>query len=110
MGDDQMIVEAIKEGCRYVIVHIDTDVRDEYGVPVDFLSPEELHENVKAMLLSRLHPEFDNNMLIFAIAIHETECWLIPFLTDEKKICVKTESCVNTLNKLEHAPHASRTA
>lgn len=99
-GDDQMIVEAVREGCRYVIVHIDTDVRAQYGVPTDFASHEELHNNVKSMLLSQLHPEFDQNMLIFAIAIHETECWLIPFLTDDKKICGKAESCVNTMNRL----------
>lgn len=99
-GDDQMIVEAVKEGCRYVIVHIDTDVREQYGVPVIFSSHEDLHENVKARLLRQLHPEFNSDMLIFAIAIHETECWLIPFLTEDKKTCVKTDSCVNAVNRL----------
>lgn len=95
-----MIVEAVKEGCRFVIVHIDTDVRDQYGVSVDFSSPEELHNNVKAKLIAHIHPEFDKNLLIFAIAIHETECWLIPFLTDENKICTKIDSCVNVVNRL----------
>ena len=99
-GDDQMIVEAIREGCRYVIVHIDTDVREQYDVPVNFESHEELHENVKTRLLRQLHPEFNSDMLIFAIAIHETECWLIPFLTDNKKTCEKTDSCVNAVNRL----------
>lgn len=99
-GDDQMIVEAVKEGCRYIIVHIDTDVREQYGVSVDFTSQEELYESVKAMLLRHLHPEFDSDMLIFAIAIHETECWLIPFISEERKECAKTDSCVNTVNRL----------
>lgn len=99
-GDDQMIVEAVNEGCSYVIVHIDTDVREQYGVAVDFESHEELHDNVKSLLIRGLHREFDRNKLIFAIAIHETECWLIPFLTDDKKDCGKTDSCVNTINKL----------
>ena len=99
-GDDHMIVEAINEGCDYVIVHIDTDVREQYGVAVNFETQEELHDNVKTMLLKQLHPEFDPNKVIFAIAIHETECWLIPFLTDEGKDCGKTDSCVNTLNRL----------
>ena len=31
-GEDQMILEAISEGCRFVIVHIDTDVREDYGL------------------------------------------------------------------------------
>lgn len=99
-GDDQMIVEAIREGCRYVIVHIDTDVRKQYGVPEEYDSDEELHANVRNMLLSRLHPEFDSNRLIFAIAIHETECWLLPFLTEDRKICSKVDSCVNAINRL----------
>lgn len=99
-GEDQMIVEAVKEGCRYVIVHIDTDVREQYGVSVDFSSEEKLYENVKTKLTEHVHPEFDRNLLIFAIAIHETECWLIPFLSDDKKSCSKIDSCVNAVNKL----------
>ena len=99
-GDDQMIVDAIREGCRYVIVHIDTDVREQYDVPVNFESHKKLHENVKARLLRQLHPECNSDMLIFAIAIHETECWLIPFLTDNKKTCEKADSCVNAVNRL----------
>ncbi len=99
-GDDQMIVEAINEGCQYVIVHIDTDVRDQYGVPVEYSTPGELHDNVKARLSRQVHLDFDKNLLIFAIAIHETECWLIPFLTEDKKTCCKVDSCVNVINRL----------
>ena len=98
-GDDQMIVEAVREGCRYVIVHIDTDVREQYGISGFFATEEELHDNVKARLSELVHPDFDKNLLIFAIAIHDTECWLLPFLTEDKKICSKIESCVNTVNK-----------
>lgn len=98
-GDDQMIMEAIKEGCNYVIVHIDSDVRDQYGVLADYENDKELHENVKAKLTETVHPDFDKNLLIFAIAIHETECWLIPFLTEDKKSCSKIDSCVNAVNK-----------
>ena len=99
-GDDRMIVEAVKEGCDYVIVHIDTDVREQYGVAMNFETQEELHDNVKTILLKQLHPEFDPDKVIFAIAIHETECWLIPFMTDDRKDCGKTDACVNTLNRL----------
>lgn len=98
-GNDQMIVEAIREGCRYVIVHIDTDVRDQYGLPLDFACEEELHEKVMVRLTEQIHPDFDRNLLIFAIAIHETECWLIHFLTEDKKSCSKIDSCVNAVNK-----------
>lgn len=99
-GEDQMILEALNEGCRYVIVHIDTDVRTQYGLKEDFCDMESLYESVCGMLMSQIHPDFDKSKVIFAIAIHETECWLLSFLTDDKKIVCKTDSCVNSLNRL----------
>lgn len=99
-GEDKMILEALKEGCAYVIVHIDTDVRELYGVSRDFETIEKLHEAVREMLADKIHPDFDIEKIVFAIAIHETECWLLPFLSDDNKIACKTESCVSALNRL----------
>lgn len=97
-GADGMLTEAVKEGCDYAIVQIDTDVREQYGV--DQIIPEALHEAVMEMLLNRLHPDFISEKLIFAITIHETECWLISFLTDNKKDCCRIDGCVNKVNTL----------
>lgn len=97
-GNDQMINEAIEEGCQFVIVHIDTDVRIEYGLANDYDSPEHLHADVVKLLLDHVHPDFDKDKLIFAIAINETECWLIPFLSTNVKVCTKVDSCVATIN------------
>lgn len=99
-GSDKMILEAINEGCEYVIIHIDTDVRNEYGLNSDYISQEQLHADVATMISEHIHPGFDKSKIIFAIAIHETECWLIPFICDSTKECIKTDSCVATLNKL----------
>lgn len=99
-GEDRMILEAEREGCRYVIVHIDTDVREQYGIPAQFEDEETLHRNVMEMLYGYVHPDFDKSKLIFAIAIHETECWLISFLTNDKKQCSKTDACVGVVNHL----------
>lgn len=99
-GEDKMILEALKEGCAYVIVHIDTDVRELYGVSRDFKTIEKLHEAVREMLADKIHPDFDIEKIVFAIAIDETECWLLSFLSDDNKIACKTESCVSALNRL----------
>lgn len=99
-GEDKMILEALKEGCAYVIVHIDTDVRELYGVSRDFETIEKLHEAVREMLADKIHPDFDIEKIVFAIAIDETECWLLSFLSDDNKIVCKTESCVSALNRL----------
>ncbi len=99
-GNDQMILEAIREGCHFIIVHIDTDVRTDYGLSSDYENQELLHASVKDLILSKVHPDFNKYKLLFAIAIHETECWLIPFLTDDGKCCSKTVSCVSVVNRL----------
>ena len=98
-GDDGMLLEAINEGCSYVIVHIDTDVCDQYGVARSNLDDSQLHSAVIKRLLAEIPPEFDRRKLIFAIAINETECWLLPFLSSDNKVCSRTHSCVETLNR-----------
>ncbi len=99
-GNDRMIDEAVKEGCSFIIVHIDTDVRSQYGISSEFDDKESLHEAVMNLLLNTVHSNFDKDKLLFAIAIHETECWLIPFLTDDNRHCCKIDSCVATINRL----------
>ena len=69
-GEDQMILEAISEGCRVVIVHIDTDVREDYGLMGEYEDHEKLYEEVVRMLTSHVHQDFDRDNLVFAIAIH----------------------------------------
>ncbi len=99
-GNDNMLIEAEREGCRYVIVHIDTDVREQYGIREQFTDEASLHRDVMEMIKKQVHPDFDKSKLIFAIAIHETECWLISFLTNDRKLCAKTDSCVGAVNHL----------
>lgn len=99
-GNDQMILEAYKEGCRYVIVHIDTDVRNQYGLHEEYTNDDALHSDVVRMLMDTVHPDFNKELLLFAVAINETECWLLSFITSDKAICCKTESCVNNVNRL----------
>lgn len=98
-GNDRMIVEAIEEGCSYVIIHIDTDVRESYGIDNKYENDKDLHNDVVSMLTEKVNKDFDKDKLIFAVAINETECWLIPFLTSNAKECSRTDSCVASINR-----------
>lgn len=95
---NELIAEALEEGCEYVIVQIDTDVCDYYNVPHDLTNIEALWENVRKRLEECVHPEFDRSKLIYAICIDEIECWLIPFVDEDKKRCANLERCLNVVN------------
>lgn len=91
---------------EYIIIQIDTDVSEEhYGVAHrdrdGELSPEKLIEDVVAKFKSSIGEDFYSqyeDKIIFAIAVHSTECWLLPlYYTDGKK--AKIKNCLTTLNQ-----------
>ena len=92
---------------NYVIIHIDTDVSEDinYGISHQDengeLSPEQLIEKVKEKFKSLIGEDFYSkyyDKIIFAIAVHSIECWLLPlFYTDNRK--QKIKNCLDTLNK-----------
>jgi len=91
---------------EYIIIQIDTDVSDEhYDVPHQDengeFSPKQLIEKVIEKFKTIIGEEFYNKYqerIIFAIAVHSTECWLLPlYYTDNKKSKIK--SCLSTLNQ-----------
>ena len=88
-----------------VIVQIDTDVCQEFGVNrTDVngreLEPAELIEEVKEALIGRIGTEFYqifDDRIIFAIAVDSIECWLLPLYYTDKR-AAKHKNCVDTLN------------
>ena len=98
-GDDQLIVEAVNEGCKYIIIQIDTDVCEEYGVCGDLTNLENLYNNVKNKLNDNLHIEINRDAVIYAICINEIECWLIPFISTSDEDCSNNNRCLNVVNK-----------
>ena len=98
-GDDNLIVEAVKEGCEFVVVQIDTDVSLQYGVENNLDDKDAFWNAVKAKLVESVHPDFPKEKLIFAICIQEIECWLIPFVSSNQNECENTDRCLNIVNK-----------
>jgi hypothetical protein len=92
---------------RYLVVQIDTDVAEEYGISrqVDgkLLGPEELVQAVIAKLCS-LIPQAESDevrpRLLFAIGVDETECWLLPLVFDrsEKQKRTKMTGCLKDID------------
>lgn len=98
-GDDQLIVEAINEGCKYIIIQIDTDVCEEYGVLKDLRNVEVFHTSIREKLNDILHQEVDRDKVIYAISINEIECWLIPFISTDEEECSNNDRCLNIVNR-----------
>ena len=93
---------------EYVIIQIDTDVSEEinYDIPKrdangEELTPEQLVEKVKEKLQRLIGDDFYNkynHKIIFAIAVHSIECWLLPlYYQDNRK--EKITNCLGTLNQ-----------
>ena len=97
--EKKLMVEALKEDFEYIVVQIDTDVCEEYGVKHDLTDMGAFWKNVCDNLSNRLPEDFDRSKLIFAICIDEIECWLIPFVDTNRKDCESTNRCVNIVNK-----------
>lgn len=94
------------QSVEYIVVQIDTDVCGEYGVSdrdhTGELSVAALVERTSEKLIEWIGPEFYSlvqDRTIFAISVHEIECWLLPiYFTDSKR--QKTTGCINTLNQV----------
>jgi hypothetical protein len=94
----------------FVIIQIDTDTCDEKGYDISKtevgtgreLSPEELIEKVCQKLKELIGIDFFNEVqdrVIFAIAVHSAECWLLPIYYEDKNSS-DTKNCLNRLNRI----------
>jgi hypothetical protein len=99
--------KAVFDRNEYVIIHIDTDVSPELGVPHQdengqLISPDRLIEGV----INKLREKFIGEdiysqyaeKIIFAISVHVIECWLLPLHSKEAES--ETIDCLGTLSKV----------
>lgn len=91
---------------EYVIIHIDTDISLKLGVSHQnengqLLSPVQLIERFIAKFREIIGEDFYDQYaekIIFAIAVHKIECWLLPLHCQEEKS--ETIDCQNILSKI----------
>ncbi|MBD0340050.1 MAG: phage tail protein, partial [Microcoleus sp. Co-bin12] len=89
----------------YIIIQIDTDVSQDYGIPQQDengeFTPQELIVKVIEKFKQEIGEDFYSKCqqrIIWAISVHSIECWLLPlYYKDNKKS--KFKNCLETLNK-----------
>ncbi len=92
-----------------IIVQIDTDRSFEFNVLHDAngakLSTKTLVENVKMYFQSLFKTAFGDTFLdqfghriLFAVAVHSTECWLLPLYFKADKDTMEIKNCYQKLN------------
>lgn len=91
----------------YLVIHIDTDVCDEIGFDVTRhengvqLPPEELVVRVITRLRAFMGEETTariGHRLLFAIAVHGIECWLMPLFYPNNAKSAKSVGCLQAAN------------
>ena len=89
----------------YVIIQLDTDVCEEYGVDNREgdrdITGDEIVEKTKAVIIERIgsviYAQYSQK-IIFAISHDSIECWLLPlYFTNNNR--TKTFNCCDTLNQ-----------
>ena len=93
---------------HYIIVQIDTDCSEDTHYEVSqhengkALSPEQLIEKVvekfKGLIGERFYEQYKDRIL-FAIAVHSIECWLLPLCYPDKKRAAAIKGCFGRLNR-----------
>lgn len=94
---------------NYLIIQIDTDQGEHprYNVPLtqggNDRPPLEIIGEVEGLIKSKIGTarfERYGNRIIFAIAVHSTDCWFLPIYSSTKAHKIKTKNCANTLNHI----------
>ena len=90
----------------FIVIQIDTDfmsgdsVGEKYRIDLKNLNEKETVEAFQAKIVELIGEEFYgeySERIIFAIAINEIECWLLPVYFSDKK-AAKNVNCIDTLN------------
>lgn len=99
----------------FVVIQVDsdvfggTDVDEDHKLELSQKTVEQSVELIRELLIRDMGSEFyaaASSRIIFAIAINEIECWLLPvFFPNQKKKAQKTTGCISTLNEVMFDTH-----
>lgn len=88
----------------YIIIHIDSDICWHPTIQIDPGLPwSELVEAIQNLIISRIDHTITSHhkdRLIFAIAVHSTECWLIPLYTKIRGELNRVNDCEGLLGSI----------
>lgn len=108
--------QAFRDDCEdenidCVIVQIDTNECEEWKKGVKHIGDnvEEINtfiNSIISVLVQHIGVEFYNrneSKIIFAICVHEIECWLLPFHYNQKGQYSKITTCANAIERIANA-------
>ncbi|HLX62622.1 MAG TPA: hypothetical protein VKX17_15195 [Planctomycetota bacterium] len=91
---------------RFIVVHVDSDAADDYGVVTHDkdgpLSVDSIVEAVKNRLIVEIGPEDWSTYatrFIFAVAVRNIECWILPLWEDRDAYAGRVENCSKALSR-----------
>lgn len=81
----------------YVIIHIDSDICWHESIDIDPAQPhEDLISHIENLVLSKIDEKILNayrDKIIIAVAVHSTECWILPYFTNTTSEKTKINNC-----------------
>jgi hypothetical protein len=86
---------------NYLVIQIDADKQDDYGVPSQALSDIDRVLNIIEKLKNSINKDFytaNQNRFIFAVALDTIECWILPLLYIDDR-SQKTTGCLESANR-----------
>jgi hypothetical protein len=106
--NDESILSALSSN-DYVVIHIDTDCAEHVNFGVALTengadkTDERLIAEVKELIASKVNTDIYQsyqNQILFAVAVHSLECWLLVLYADTDKEAAKTKRCEYHLKRL----------
>ena len=92
----------------YIVVQIDTDKCEEWNEGLQNIgdNTDNLNDFVQRVidiLVTKIGQDFytqNKSKFLFAISIHDIECWLLPFIADQPAHQSKIVGCVNAVERM----------
>lgn len=92
----------------YIIVQIDSGTCNDWNAGLAHIGDDEAQieafvENVTGALISKIdHAFYKENKykIIFAISVHDMECWLLPFISVRRSDHSKMINCTNAVEQI----------
>jgi hypothetical protein len=92
----------------YIVIQIDTDKCEEWNEGLHHIGDnsdnlEDFVRGVITVLIKRTGQDFytqNKDKFLFAISIHDIQCWLLPFIADQPAHQSKIVGCVNAVERI----------
>jgi hypothetical protein len=92
----------------YTLIQVDTNECADWNVGLahigdDVEAVNEFIDKIAKILIAKMGNEFyeaNKNKIIFAICVHEIECWLLPFNAEQVAHHAKMIGCANAIERI----------